>query len=109
MTFRPGQSGNPTGRAKYALPDGRTVGDLAREHTVEAFDCALTIMRDDGAPPAARASIIGMILDRGWGRAPQSLSIGSDPDNPLTRAVSLAGLSEAELRVLAKIKIEGES
>ena len=33
------------------------------------------VMRDEGAPAAARVAAANSILDRGWGRAPQSLDV----------------------------------
>jgi hypothetical protein len=60
--WKPGQSGNPKGRLphKYDLPA------LAREHTKEAVERLVAIMRaeDDGRALAA----IQQLLDRGWGR-----------------------------------------
>ena len=105
MTFRPGQSGNPTGRAKHVLPDGRTLGDLAREVTVEALECAVEIMRDKAAPHAARASVIATIFDRGWGRPAQSLTVSGDPDAPLFEVVGIEKMSDAALREMAELKI----
>lgn len=108
MTFRPGQSGNPAGRAKHVLADGRTLSDVAREYTIEAIDCALEIMRDKTAPHAARAQVAGMIFDRGWGRPPQSLTLSGDADNPLRIAPSIEHLTDEELRVLARIRLADE-
>ncbi|WP_419816144.1 hypothetical protein [Glacieibacterium sp.] len=109
MAFVKGQSGNPSGKAKAVLPDGRTLSELARELTIEALDVAAVIMRDPAAPHAARASVVSMILDRGWGRPAQSLTLSGDAENPLHTRVALESLSEAELRVLAKIRLEDDA
>ena len=60
--WKPGQSGNPKGRPK-ATDD---LPSLAREHTKEAVERLVAIMRadDDGRALAA----IQQLLDRGWGR-----------------------------------------
>jgi hypothetical protein len=60
--WKPGQSGNPGGRPRtpHDLPA------LCREHTAEAVQRLVAIMRadDDGRALAA----IQQLLDRGWGR-----------------------------------------
>jgi len=60
--WQPGQSGNPKGRPK-ATED---LPALARQHTKEAVERLVAIMRadDDGRALAA----IQQLLDRGWGR-----------------------------------------
>jgi len=60
--WQPGQSGNPKGRPPRALD----LPAMAREHTKEAVERLVAIMRadDDGRALAA----IQQLLDRGWGR-----------------------------------------
>jgi hypothetical protein len=60
--WKPGQSGNPKGRPRS--PDDLPA--LAREHTKEAVQRLVAIMRadDDGRALAA----VQQLLDRGWGR-----------------------------------------
>ncbi len=65
--FEAGQSGNPGGRPKAA----HRVRDLARERTEDAIQVLVDIMRDDGAPSAARVSAATAILDRGYGKPSQ--------------------------------------
>ncbi|MCJ2101973.1 DUF5681 domain-containing protein [Methylobacterium sp. E-046] len=81
--FAPGQSGNPGGRPR--LPDD--VKALARGYTREAIETAAEIMRDPEETGTARMSAINTILDRGWGKAPQHVTVDS-----------LEGMSDAELR-----------
>lgn len=74
-SFRPGQSGNPAGRAKEErLPCGRSLRELAREHTVEAIETLIAIAQDKSAPAAARVSAASAVLDRGYGRPAQTLA-----------------------------------
>lgn len=80
MAFKKGQSGNPGGRAKLTLPDGRTLTDLAREHTVDALTALVKILESDDASDAAVVSASTAILDRGWGRPRQDVGIEMKSD-----------------------------
>lgn len=89
MSFQKGKSGNPGGRARRSMKDGRKLPEMAREYTEEALLATVEIMRDKDAPPAARIQAINNIFDRGWGRAKQEVDI----DHSIT--VESAGVSEA--------------
>jgi hypothetical protein len=70
MPFVKGESGNPGGRPKV-------VGDvqaLAREHTPDAIETLVSIMRDGEAAPAARVAAANAILDRGYGKPAQHIT-----------------------------------
>lgn len=62
------------GKAK-ALVEIRS---LARSHTRTAIRVLVGIMRSEDATPAARVSAANAILDRGWGKATQSLENGNE-------------------------------
>lgn len=68
--WQPGQSGNPGGRPKVI----GELRDLARIHTLEALETLTEIMKDKGAPPAARVAAVSHILDRGYGKPTQTIS-----------------------------------
>lgn len=70
MPFEPGKSGNPGGRPKAILPDGRTLAEVARTHTLEAVETLVSVMKD-GESDAARVSAAVAVLDRGWGKPAQ--------------------------------------
>lgn len=67
--FAKGHSGNPGGR-----PSGLgEIREIARQHTDEAVQVLVSVMNDAKAAPAARVGAASAILDRGWGRAHQSI------------------------------------
>lgn len=72
--WKPGQSANPSGRPKAAAEMVR----LAREHTPEAIATIAKIMRDAKAPKAARIAAAGMLLDRGWGKPKEHVTLDGE-------------------------------
>jgi len=65
--FKPGQSGNPTGRPK----SDKTIRDLAKVYTKDALKTLSQIIKNPKASDTARVEACNAILDRGWGKAPQ--------------------------------------
>lgn len=70
--FKPGQSGNPSGKPK----DADNLRELARSYTKLAIE-TLAEMAKDG-PPAVRVSASSILLDRGFGKPQQSIQIDVD-------------------------------
>lgn len=99
MPFEKGQSGNPGGRAKVRLADGRTLTDLAREHTEEAVATLVSVMRDVKAPAAARVAASDKILNRGWGQAPQTITLQDVPTAP-----DLSTMTDEQLEALETLR-----
>lgn len=99
MPFEKGKSGNPGGRAKVKLADGRTLTDLAREHTVDAVDTLAEIMRDRKQPGSARVAAATQILNRGWGQAPQTITLTEVPVTP-----DLSSLTDEQLEALETLR-----
>jgi hypothetical protein len=99
-SFRPGQSGNLTGRPKRpATIEARRifqdVADAARERTQDAIDVLAAIMKDPKAPAAARISAAQAILDRGHGKPAQAIEVNAGPD--------LTHVSDEDLKTLERI------
>lgn len=99
MPFEKGKSGNPGGRAKVKLADGRTLTDLAREHTVDAVDILASIMHDAKQPGSVRVAAATQILNRGWGQAPQTITLTEVPTTP-----DLSSLSDEQLEALETLR-----
>jgi hypothetical protein len=69
--FKPGQTGNAGGRHKGVAE----VAALARTYTIEAVETIVGIMRDESKSAQARLMAASLLLDRGYGKAPQALNI----------------------------------
>lgn len=94
MPWVKGQSGNPGGRAKGV----KQVQDAARAHTTLAIDTLASIARDPEQPGRARVAAAEVILDRGWGKAPQKLELeglSQLPDNVIDAILTACDLIES--------------
>ncbi len=69
-----GPSPNPGGRPAII----GELRDLAREHTVEAVETLVSVIRDPAAPHAARVTAAREILDRGFGRPSQEVAVQAE-------------------------------
>jgi hypothetical protein len=71
-TWKPGTSGNPTGRPKLH-PD---IIALAKDHSPEAFKRIIRLMKDaDDHPTQLRAA--QYVIDRAYGKPHQAVDLGS--------------------------------
>ena len=82
--FKPGQSGNPTGRPK----SNDVIVALAQTYTAEAIETLGAIMRDETKPTAARVTAATALLDRGYGKPGQSIAITGD-EKPLISVIKM--------------------
>lgn len=89
--FKKGVSGNPGGRS-CALKE---LAKTAREHTETALKTILNILttaeKDSDKLKAAE-----ILLDRGYGKAPQEIKLSGDTENPLQILVDRATKETAE-------------
>ena len=77
MPFKKGQSGNPGGRPKEVAE----VRKLAQEHGRAAIERLVELMASENERTAVAAC--EAILNRGYGRPPQSLTVAGDDESPL--------------------------
>jgi len=54
------------------------IRSLARSHTRTALNVLVGIMRSKDATAAARVTAANAVLDRGWGKATQTIDAGED-------------------------------
>lgn len=66
--FQKGKSGNPRGRPKADID----LRNLAREHTKEAFDVLLQVMRSDDDRTRMQAALA--VMERAWGKPEQRIT-----------------------------------
>ena len=100
-SFRPGTSGNPTGRPKRVatIEARRVLTDVraaAREYGQDALDVLVEIMKDPKATKQARINAAQVVLDRGFGRP-------LPPQESPSAAYDLTRLSDTELEILDRI------
>jgi hypothetical protein len=94
--FGAGQSGNPAGKPKVTgIEDVRAI---AREWTQLAIETLVEVMSNPDEKGAARVSAAGVILDRGWGKAPQTVVVDGEVD---VARLDNTSLDEATRRELA--------
>ena len=73
--WKPGQSGNPSGRPKGTSK----LRELCRAHTEKAIATLVEVMGGDGKQ-ADRVRASEIILNRGWGTPAQEIAETMDPD-----------------------------
>ncbi len=103
MGFAPGQSGNIAGRPSSE----RQVTEAARNLAQEGLEALAEVMRDKRAVALARVRAVEIILERGYGKAPQRVLLAAETaglDNPELRRFLAGVLSEMATEV-----IEGEA
>ena len=82
MPWQKGVSGNPSGRRKWH-GNKQTITELARDMAPDALRMLGKIMRDPKATSTARAIAADRILDRAYGKPPQSVGAIVGSTRPL--------------------------
>src|SRR5262245_46993772 len=75
MPWKKGQSGNPSGRPKRTRKQNYTITELARKHSPAAIKTLVEVMNSENSTMTAKAIAAEKILDRAWGKAPQSVAV----------------------------------
>lgn len=57
------------------LKDPKALIQLARTHTEEALNTIIILMQSEGSPPAVRMRCAEILIERGYGKAPQAILI----------------------------------
>ena len=78
IPFKPGQSGNPSGRPK--IP--QEFKDLAKEHSISALKKVIFIMESGVSDHKDQLRAAEIIMDRAWGKAVQDLTLGNPDSGP---------------------------
>ena len=99
--FKKGQSGNPSGKPKFApnAPGRRIVDNIvieSRKYSGLAVDTLVELTRDNHAD-STRYAAATALLDRGYGRPAQSLDLHLSADAITKR---LSDMTDAELAAL---------
>lgn len=87
--WKPGQSGNPGGWSSKAKARVAELAKLSADYTDVVFRQFEDMLRDPETKPETRLAICRELLDRGYGRPTQGLSIFGDIDQDPIQAINL--------------------
>ena len=86
-SIKQGEVRNPRGKNQYAPGAAAAakkiiadVKELAKELTPKAMMALEAVLDSETAPPAAKVSAATVILDRGWGKPQQNVSVNQTFD-----------------------------
>ena len=83
------------GRKKGAVSAAkRALAEMAKDHADAALNTLVAICKDSAQPAAARVSAATAILDRGYGKPPQSMEVtGADGKELAPMRIELVALT----------------
>ena len=84
-SFKPGQSGNPSGRPKKTQEQQDAL-EAIRALAPQAPAVLMDVMNNPSAPPAARLKAVEMILDRTYGKPDMAVTV-EDPKNDVLQDI----------------------
>lgn len=81
-----------------------SLAEIAKAYTADAIGVLVEIMVNPMHPAAARATCANSLLDRGWGKAPQSLEVSGKDGGPVLVKEDISPL-EAARRIAFAIEL----
>jgi hypothetical protein len=92
------------GRPKRSILGGKTLPNMAREHTEQALKFLVKTMNNDQADVAVRVRCAETILNRGWGMARQSVDVSKTVEHQHQVTFDASGLDlEVRKKILAML------
>lgn len=101
-------AGRPQGAQSRATKVHKaSLSELAREHTSTALS-ALVDIAQKGESESARVAAANSLLDRAYGKAPQSLQHSGPTGGPIQTVAldRLKGMEEEELKILERALVQ---
>ena len=95
---RPGAGRKKGSRNRATAEEIGSISELARMHAKDAIDALVSIAKK-GESEAARVSAANALLDRGYGRAPQSHQHTGPAGGPI-QTMDVTNLSDEQLAAL---------
>lgn len=109
MPFQKGDDPNRSkgGRPKRSILGGKTLPNMAREHTETALKFLVKTMNNEEADDAVRVRCAETILNRGWGMAKQNIDVSKTVEHEHHHTFDASGLDlEVRKQILAALADE---